>query len=168
LTRPQLARAAVVAALLALAAIVFVRMREGPDERVIRQRLEALRTEVNTSTTDGTGTIARAAQIGSYFTEDAVVDLGGGSVPIRGRATVMGMVARLQPRTSAFRLELDDVGIELVPGGTAADVLLTASFVRRMISTGEESRDAREFALVLVKTAGTWRIARITAIDTFR
>jgi hypothetical protein len=96
------------------------------------------------------------------------VDLGGGSPPIRGRETVMGMTARLQPRTAAFRLELDDVGIENAPGADTADVLLTASFVRRVISTGEESRDAREFALVLVKTDGTWRISRITAIDTLR
>jgi hypothetical protein len=80
----------------------------------------------------------------------------------------MDMAARLQPRTAAFRLDLDDVGIELVPGGTAADVMLTASFVRRSISTGEESRDAREFAVVLLKTDGTWRISRITAIDTLR
>jgi len=40
--------------------------------------------------------------------------------------------------------------------------------VRRSISTGEESRDAREFAVVLLKTDGTWRISRITAIDTLR
>jgi hypothetical protein len=80
----------------------------------------------------------------------------------------MGMAARLQPRTAAFRLELDDVGVEIVPDGNAADVLLTASFVRRIISTGDESRDAREFALVLAKADGIWRISRITAIDTLR
>jgi hypothetical protein len=56
----------------------------------------------------------------------------------------------------------------MVPGGNAADVLLTASFVRRTISTGDESRDAREFALVLAKADGIWRISRITAIDTLR
>ena len=161
-------RAGVVSALVLLGVFAFWQTREGADERVIRQRLETLRTEVNDSTVDGLGTAARAAQIGTYFTEDAVVDLGGGAVPIRGRETLIGMVARLQPRTAAFRLELDDVGIEVVPGGTAADVLLTASFVRRIISTGEESRDAREFALVLVKADGVWRISRITAIDTLR
>ncbi len=46
--------------------------------------------------------------------------------------------------------------------------MLTASFVRRSISTGEEPRDAREFAVVLVKTDSAWRISRITAIDTLR
>jgi hypothetical protein len=168
LSRQTFVRAGVVSALVLLGVFAFWQTREGADERVIRQRLETLRTEVNDSTVDGLGTAARAAQIGTYFTEDAVVDLGGGAVPIRGRETLIGMVARLQPRTAAFRLELDDVGIEVVPGGTAADVLLTASFVRRIISTGEESRDAREFALVLVKADGVWRISRITAIDTLR
>jgi hypothetical protein len=166
LTRRLVVRAVVVLVLAALALFAW-RTRETGDERAIRERIEALRTEVNVSTRDGLGIAARAAEIGSYFTEDAIVELGAGST-IRGRETLMDMTARLQPRTAAFRLDLDDVGIELVPGGVAADVTLTASFVRRSLSTGEESRDAREFALVLVKTDGTWRISRITAIDTLR
>ncbi len=168
MTRSTGVRIGVVLALAAVAAFAYWQTRESGDVQVIRQRIEALRTEVNASTMDGLGTAARAAQIGSYFTDDAIVDLGGGSPPIHGRETVMGMAARLQPRTAAFRLELDDVGIEIVPDADAADVLLTASFVRRIMSTGEESRDAREFALVLVKTDGTWRVSRITAIDTLR
>jgi SnoaL-like domain len=168
LTTRSVVRAVVAAALIAAAAFAYWRTREGADERQIRQRIEALRDEVNASTKDGLGTAARATQIGSYFTDDAVVDFGDGAVPIRGRDTLMDMAARLQPRTAAFRLDLDDIGIDIVPGGTAADVLLTASFVRRVISTGEESRDAREFALVLTKLDGTWRISQITAIDTLR
>jgi len=155
----------VVVALLT-AGLIAWRSRATPDERAITARLEALRTEVNLSTRDGLGTAARATQIGSYFTDDAVVELGRGSSPITGRDTLMGMVARLQPRTAAFRMDLDDVSVEVVPGGDAADVLLTASFVRRSISTGEESLDAHEYALVMTKADGVWRIARITAIDT--
>jgi len=149
-------------------AVVAWRRRETSDERAIRGRLETLRNEVNSSAVEGLGTATRAVQIGGYFTTDAVVELGEGSVPIRGRDTIVGMVARLQPRTAAFRMELDDVSVDLVPGGDAADVLLTASFVRRSITTGEESRDAREYALVLTKAAGDWEISRITAIDTLR
>jgi hypothetical protein len=167
LTMQHGVRAVVVLVLAGLAVFAW-RTRESGEERTIRERIEALRTEVNASTVDGLGTAARSEQLGGYFTDDAVVELGGGSVPIRGRDTLTGMAARLQPRTAAFRLDLDDVGIEMVPGGVAADVMLTASFVRRSISTGEESRDAREFAVVLVKTDGTWRISRITAIDTLR
>lgn len=110
--------------------------------------------------------MVHAAQIGTYFTEDAVVELGDGAAPIKGRETLMGMFARLQPRTAAFRLDLEDVTIEMTPGSDAADVLLTASFMRTNTSTREESLDAREYALVMTKVDGTWRIARITAIDT--
>ncbi len=144
------------------------RTRETPDEREIRSRLDSLRTEVNTSTKDGAGVALHAAQIGGYFTEDALVELGEGAAPIKGRETLVGMVARLQPRTAAFRMDLEDITIEMVPGSETADVLLTASFARRNISTGEESLDAREYALVMTKADGTWRIARITAIDTLR
>ena len=165
MTRSLVVRGAVVVAVLAAGVIIW-RTRDTPDERAITARLEALRNEVNLSTRDGLGTAARAAQIGSYFTDDAVVELGRGSQPITGRDTLMGMVARLQPRTAAFRMDLDDVSVEVVPGGDTADVLLTASFVRRSISTGEESLDAHEYALVMTKAGGPWRIARITAIDT--
>jgi len=144
------------------------RTRETPDEREIRSRLDSLRTEVNTSTRDGVGVALHAAQIGAYFTDDAVVELGEGAAPIKGRETLTGMVTRLQPRTAAFRMDLDDITIEMVPGSQTADVLLTASFARRNISTGEESLDAREYALVMTKADTAWRIARITAIDTLR
>jgi hypothetical protein len=142
--------------------------RQTADERAIRSRLDSLRNDVNTSTKDGIGVALHAAQIGAYFTEDALVELGEGAAPIRGRETLIGMVARLQPRTAAFRLDLEDITSEMNPGSDTADVLLTASFTRRNISTGEESLDAREYALVMTKAAGTWRIARITAIDTLR
>jgi hypothetical protein len=167
LSRRHAFRAVLVLALAALAWWAW-RSRESDDERAIRARIDALRNEINTSTTDGLGTLAHAAQIGSYFTDDVTIELGEGTSPIRTRDTLMGIAARLQPRTAAFRLELDDVTVDMVPGAPAADVLLTASFVRRSLSTGEESRDAREFSLVCQKDGGTWRIARVTSIDTLR
>ncbi len=160
-------RVAFVVALAAAGFLVWSRWGSD-DERVIRERLEALQTEVNRSTTDGLANVDRAASIGSYFTEDVVVDFGEGSGPIRGRMTIVGMAERLQPRTAAFRMELDDVTIEMTPGATTADATLTASFIRGGNSTGEESRDAREFGVGLVKAGGTWRIARVTAIDVLR
>lgn len=159
---------AVVLLALGLVGYFVWRRDESDDERAIRARLEGLRDEINRSTTDGLGTVAHAAQIGSYFTEDLTIELGEGATAIHGRDTLIGITARLQPRTAAFRLEIDDVSVDMVPGGEAADVLLTASFLRRNFSTRDESRDAREFALVCHKNAGTWRIARVTAVDTLR
>jgi len=166
LTRRRALRAGAAVALAAVAYFVWSRWGSD-DERVIRERIGALRDEVNRSADGGLAAISRATNIGSYFTEDVVVDLGKGAAPIRGRMTIMGMAERLQPRTAAFRLEFDDVGVEMTRGAATADVTLTASFIRGS-QTGEESRDAREFALGLTKAGGTWRIAQVTAIDVLR
>ncbi len=152
--------------LVVIVAMIVWRGRTSSDERAIRGRIEDFRSEINAITKDGLGSAARAAKIGSFFTEDGTVELGEGSPPIHGRETLMGMAARLQPRTAAFRMDLDDIGVELAPGGATADVTLTASFILRSMSTGEESRDAREYALAFVKGGGTWQISKITAIDT--
>jgi hypothetical protein len=167
LNRTSVVRGVVIVALAVLAYFAW-RSRATDDEREILARLDALRNDINTSATDGLGAVAHAVQIGSYFTDDVVIELGDGASPIRGRDTLVGIAARLQPRTAAFRLELDDVSVEMVPAGEAADVTLTASFVRRSLTSGEESRDAREFALVCKKGGGDWQIARVTAIDTLR
>ena len=111
---------------------------------------------------------ARAAGLGSYLTHDVEVDFGAGAAPIRGRETIVGMADRLQPRTAAFRLRFEDVSVSLAPDGLAADVHLTAEIIRRSITTGEESLDAREFALVMRSTGGLWQIGRVTAIQTLK
>ena len=157
-------RATIVIAVVAIAALAWRRGHVG-EEDAIRARLETLSQEVNASVTDGLGMAARGAAIGGFFTEDVEVDLGQGTAPIIGRETLVGMAARLQPRTAAFRLALADIGIRMTSRDEAAEATLTASFIRRSISTAEESIDAREFSLLLTKAGGVWRIARITAVS---
>jgi SnoaL-like domain len=158
----------IAAALLVVVAAIFAwRSLRSDDEREVRQRLESLTVDVNRTASEGLDTVVRAADIGSYFTDDVVVELGEGAAPIVGRPTLVGMASRLQRRTAAFRLRFDDVGVQLAPGA-AADVTLTASFVPLDDSPGEESLDAREFTLALTKSSGVWRIARVTAVDTLR
>lgn len=144
------------------------RSRATPDELAVRARLESLRNDVNSGTKGAIGVALHAAQIGNYFTDDVTVELGEGSQPIKGRDTLIGMIARLQPRTAEFRLELDDVTVEMAPGNDAADVLLTATFTKPKTAAGDPSLDAREYAIVMTKIEGTWRIARITGIDALR
>ena len=142
----------------------------GPAEEgaAVRGRLRMFADEVNGGSTSGLDPSTRAARFGAFFTEDADVDLGQGTAPIRGRATIIGMAERLQPRTAAFRLEFEDVTVAMAPGGDSADVHLTAKFIRRSISTGEQSLDAREFMLGMRRIGDTWLIARVTAIDTLK
>jgi len=140
----------------------------GDEAAAVRRRFRALSDEVNKSTVDGLGPEARAAQLGSFFTDDVDVDLGQGSAPIRSRETLVTMAARLQPRTAAFQLEFEDVRVALAPGGETADVHLTAEFIRRSMTTGEESLDAREFTIGMRRVGGEWKIGRVTAIDTLK
>jgi hypothetical protein len=156
-------------AIAVVVAIALLGWRFRPsDERTIRDRLDRLAADFNASTTDGLGTVAHAAQLGSYFTEDIVVDLGPGTAPIAGRDTLIGMAARLQPRTASFRVELADVNVAVSADRAHADVNLTASFIRRSITTGEQSIDAREFAVDMRKTGREWNIARVASVDTLR
>lgn len=155
-------RACVLAGLAAAAACVF---RSG-DEAGIREQLQALKAEANATPTDEVASMARAARIGAFFTDDAVVELGTGSEPIVGRETIAGLAHRLQPRTAVFKLDVADVTVQLRPDGHGADVSLTVEFSRQRVDSGERSLDAREFALVMRKIDGVWRIARAAAVDT--
>ena len=154
--------------ILVLAAIGFWGWRGGSsDERAIRSMFQEFATEFNSGTSDPLGLLARAAHISEYFTPDVVIELGQGAQPIQGRDTLVGMATRLQPRTSAFVVEMDDVTVELT-GPESADVTFTALFRRRSHGSGEESIDAREFAAHVVRGDGRWRVQRVVAVDTLR
>jgi hypothetical protein len=156
------------AGILIVAAIIGWKYWSGGEAAAVRARLQALETEINRTAGEGLGAIAHAAEIGGYFTNDVVIDLGPGTSPIEGRAMLTGMAARLQSRLAAFRLVFDDVQVELSEADTVANVTLTASFIRRAAATGQDAMDAREFVLVMRKDGGTWRIARLTVVSTLR
>lgn len=136
-------------------------------ERELRALFDGFAREFNSGTTDGIGLLARAANLGEYFTADIVIELGQGSPPIQGRETLTGMASRLQPRTSAFVLEFDDVNVEF-GDPDHGEVTFTALFRRRSQGSGEESIDAREFGGEVVRSGGRWRVSKVTAIDTLR
>lgn len=136
-----------------------------PAEREVRRLFTAVERELNSGTTDGFGSVAHAVRLGEFFAADVIIELGQGSPPIHGRETLIGMATRLQPRTAAFVVELDDVSVELT-GGSAADATFTAVIRRRSVLSGDESMDAREFSAQVVNDGGRWRISRLVAIDT--
>lgn len=159
---------AVVVAAAALGAIAFWLAWRTPSsaEREVRQVFEDLVVELNGGTTEGFGTVAHAARVGSFFTPDVVVEMGQGTAPIHGRETLIGMTARLQPRTAAFTVDLDDVNVEF-KDAEHADVTLTAVIRRRSPEAGE-SIDAREFAAEVSNLGSGWKITRVIAVDTLR
>jgi hypothetical protein len=137
------------------------------DERAIRRRLDTLAATVNEPVPDGLGTVTRAAEIGSYFTDSVTIDLGPGSTPIQGREPLIALATRMPSGAGGYTLQFDEVAVA-VSGGSSADVTCAATLRRRNATTGEQSIDARELQLGLVKADGVWRIARVTALDTLR
>lgn len=163
------ARTATGAALVALLSLITAWLLWPPNnDRQIRRRLTALADEFNSSTSDGLGLAAKAVRIGDYFTNDVIVDLGEGSSTIVGRDTLMGMAARLQPRTAAFTLRVEDITVDAAADGRTAIVALTLTITRTSTVTREQSLDAREFSLEMRKTDDEWRIARAAAVDTIK
>ena len=137
------------------------------DERQVRRLFEDFAEELNAGTTSGFGTLTHIARLSEFIHPDIVVELGQGSPPIQGRETLLGMVSRLQPRTSAFVLEMDDVNVEFTDPDHG-DVTFTALIRRRSFDSGEESIDAREFGAEVVRSGGRWRVRRVVAIDILR
>lgn len=137
------------------------------EEAAIRSRLDALTAEANQPAAEGLARVAHAASIGGYFTDDATVDLGPGTTPIEGRDMLIGMVARLQPRTAAYQVRIEDADIRVAEDGLTAGVAVTVSVTPRN-PTPDEGPDPREFAVTMTKAGGTWRIARVTAVQALR
>lgn len=139
------------------------------EERAVRTRLDTLASVVNESPEEGLGVMTRAAALGNFFAADVVVELGEGTSPITGRSTLIGMATRLGRRAGQTKLRFDDVEVRFEGSRRdAADVTLTASFVRAATDVEPESLDAREFALEMARASDVWRIARVRAVDTLK
>jgi ketosteroid isomerase-like protein len=136
------------------------------DSAAIHGRLSALATDLNASGGTGLGAAVQAAQISRHFTEDVVIDPGQGGARVEGRATLTGMLARLERRTSAFHVRFLDVTIRERTDSTAS-VSLTAE-IRSRPESQEPWMDAREFAVLLRQEEGEWRVARVEAVETIR
>jgi len=139
----------------------------GDERAAIRGRLQEFVATVNRQAPEGLGTVTHSAAIGRYFTEDVTIDPGRGGAPINGREMLMGIAARLRPRTAEYRVQLADVTVRLAPDELSAEVELTAEFIRREPGA-RQSMDAREFALTMRREGGEWLIARVTAVETLK
>lgn len=133
------------------------------DERAIRRELSNLAADVNAPAGEGLGVVSWAAQVGTHFTEDAVLDLAGGSPPIEGRRAVAAMAVRYQPWVLNGTVAIEDVIVTAGRERGTADVDVTVTFTPAGDGRREETVDARGFALQMKRDGRRWRIARATA-----
>src|SRR5688572_17968059 len=136
------------------------------DEKRIRGRLDNLAADAGKISGDVAG-LAVAARMGTYFTEDVVIEPGPGLEPLRGRDTIMGLATRMRGNATDLRVSVADARIVIADSRQTADVDVTVS-IRRTVPASGESLDAREFSLVMVKHDDIWQISRVTSIDTLR
>lgn len=131
------------------------------EERRVQRRLDALADVINEQPRDGIGLVARTAQLGTYFTDDVVLDPGRGAGPIHGRERLLALASRAPNAGGAFNVSFVDVSVTV--DGSQATTRMTAT-LSYLDSRGEENVDAREVELQL-KKSDDWRIARVTAIE---
>lgn len=139
----------------------------GSEKAAITERLREFTHVVNAAAPEGLGSVSRAAEIGSFFTDDVVVELGEGSTPIAGRETLMAMSMRLQPRLAQFTIGFADANVNVAADKQSADVTLTVEFFSRDQSTRQQM-DAREFKLGMRLVDGVWKMSRVTAVDALK
>ena len=163
---PQSTVARIALALLIGAAAVYAVQRMFPsEERRIRRQLEAIADDANSLTPDLSGA-AIAARLTTYFTEDVTIDPGGGIEPVRGRETILAIARTVQSRGEA-QVAIKDANVTLAPDRVSAAVTLTVTLTREP-GTSNETLEAREFALTMVKRDSAWLISHVTAVDALR
>ena len=138
------------------------------DEAVIRARLDDLAATVShTGGGEGFSMIARAAKFGTFFTQDVLIEIGGGFAPIRGRDTVLAIAAKAQVPGEGFIISFVDVTVTVEPSGSSALATLTATAQGR--SLGDlQAIDARELEMAFLKVDGEWQIDRVTGVETIQ
>jgi ketosteroid isomerase-like protein len=156
------ARGAIVLVVAVAAGIWAYRTYFPSNEQQIRRQLDELVVLVN-EPAEGLDAIARAAQIGRAFTDDVVVELRPGA-QIRGKDALMGMAARVQPRTTGANLRIRDLSVAV--DGAAAQSDLTATWSNP--HDPGQPLDAAELKLQWVERDGAWLIARVERVDVLK
>jgi hypothetical protein len=148
-----------------LAAVAFATWQLWPSEsRRVRRKIDTLAAVINEQPADALGQVTRTAQLARLFSEDVVVEPGGGAGAIQGRERLLALASRAPNEGHPFSIEFVDVSVAM-EGDQSATAHLTATLSSRDMDTAEPEVDAREVELRFRRT-DDWRIFRITLIDT--
>lgn len=137
------------------------------DARAIRQTLAAATDAVSVPAGEGDlQRVARAASLAKRLAGDVVVEAGPEGPSIHGRDTVVGLASRL---SIAGPVTVSATVIDLAIDGAAGRATAHVAVQVRGDSRGElESVADSESTVELVKTDGTWLIARATRVPALR
>ncbi len=147
-----------------LAALAIYRWWGPGDERRIRRVLDELAAVASQPAGDGVASLARAAALGRFFTEDVVIDPGAPFQVIRGRDTLVALAAKVRPPAGEWEVQFVDVDVQVADDQMTAVAHLTAT-VRGAVPGDTRALEARELVVAFRKTDGAWRIARVTGVE---
>jgi hypothetical protein len=94
-----------------------------------------------------------------------VVDAGPPFSSVKGRDTLVGLVARLNGTVQDLEVEFDDVQVSVAPDRQSARVYLTASAHFRDAGGGR-GLEARELDVVFRRVDGDWVVSEVALVRT--
>jgi hypothetical protein len=147
--------------LIVLAALFLLHANE---EDKILQRLERLRALAEISSPEtGLEPLAKAGQIGQFFSELTVFDLtnaGFGSIEIAGRDELVRRILRVRARLDALELALQDARVRIE--GDTAEVMLQGSGLGQIKGEQDRFLEIHTVAVRLRKQADEWLVTGAT------
>jgi hypothetical protein len=141
----------------------FLLLHTNEADRIL-QRLEQLRalTEIS-STESGIEQLARAGEIGQFFSERTVFDLtnaGHGTIDIDSRDELVRRIIRGRARLVMLELALRDAQVNIVDD--TAEVVLTGSGLGQFKGEQDRFLEIHTVAVTLRKEADDWVITGVT------
>lgn len=138
------------------------------EEQRIRSRLEDLAATATERGGEGLGQMAHAAKLAAFFTADVVVDLGPPYPEIRGRESLVALAAKVTMPGDDFAVTFEHVVVTLDPGATSATARLTAVVSGHGPRQRDDTVDARELEVDLLKQDGEWQLDRVASVEAIR
>ena len=138
-------------------------LRPGAEDRIL-ERLERLRGLAEVSAPESViEQLTRAAEIGEFFSEQTVFDLGNagyGTTVIDSRDELVQRIIRTRARLALLELVLQDARVRV--GDDTAEAVLTGSGLGQLTGDSEPFLETHTVAVQLRKTADEWFITGAT------
>lgn len=137
----------------------------GPEYR-IRKNLTALEGLLTKSPDElPIASLGRAGRVGTFFTEDCSITVGDPVPDIRGNSQLVAIVYRARQSFHRADVNFADISISVTDKNNAELTLTPTATVYEQGSLMGRV-EAWEVELTMVKINGSWKIKKVTAIET--
>jgi hypothetical protein len=131
--------------------------------RVVKRRLGELAAALSVPATEADlERVARLARLRQYLADDVRITAGRTGPELSSRDAVMAAAAGWKPDRGGH---VDFIDVDVKVEDETARAYATAEVTTRNAGTGEQTRDARESQLSLVKRDGVWVVSGVELRD---